>query len=95
MVYREAMLRLEDKADIVLMLAVRNDKTIESIHFGTKKEGINIGEIINRILEDLRRTGITGGGREKVGAIQLPLLTIRQADTNKLIEVITKHIKQT
>lgn len=69
---REAMLELEKKYDVVLILEVDNN-LVKRAHIGSM-HNVNVKKIIERILEELRRLGINaaGGGRVNVGGIQIP-----------------------
>ncbi|RLG82677.1 MAG: hypothetical protein DRO40_07100 [Thermoprotei archaeon] len=81
--FREAMLELEDKYDLVIMVGKRKDNTIEKLHFGSYK--LNVGKMVDSILNILKSEGIKGGGKETAGGIQFTLLTIRFKDFDRFL----------
>jgi hypothetical protein len=82
---REAMLELEKKHEIVLILEVE-ENLVRRIHIGSINK--HVKPIIDKILEDLRRRKITasGGGRTNVGGIQIPA----GIELRELMEIIEK-----
>ncbi|HDI74631.1 MAG: hypothetical protein DRJ52_04315 [Thermoprotei archaeon] len=85
------MFRLEEKYDLVLVAAVREDGTVEKLHFGSFKA--DVSKIIDSLLSYLRERGVTGGGKRRAGAIQFPILTLRLKDLKNLEEFIEQHLE--
>ncbi len=70
-VMRDAMLELEKRQEIVLILEIE-DNMVRRAHIGSMSSIVK--PIIDKILEELRRRNIvaSGGGRANVGGIQIP-----------------------
>ena len=91
-IFREVMLDLEKRHDIVVVLAVKDDSTLEKVHIATQDDKIDIRTLIAKILRNLRYKGIIGGGKEKAGSIQFPILTLRFKNAEKLIDIIVHNL---
>ena len=92
MVYREYMFELEKKYKLVVAIALRSDKTIEKMHLGSYE--VNVSKLISDVLEYLKKHGVTGGGKDRAGGIQFPILTLREADIDKIGEVIQSILSE-
>jgi hypothetical protein len=88
---REAMLELERKHDIVLILEVENN-IVKRAHIGSMSRLVK--PVIDGILEELRRRNVTssGGGRVNVGGIQIPE-GIELAEMIEIVKEISKTKK--
>jgi len=92
MVYREYMFELEKKYKLVVAIALRSDKTVEKMHLGSYK--VNVSNLISHILDYLKNHGVTGGGKDRAGGIQFPLLTLREADIDKIGKVVQSMLSK-
>ncbi len=84
--FREAMLELEETRDLVVVARV-GEGGVEALHLGTKK-GLDVQQIIPRILEELKKIGVetTGGGKKEAGGIQL-----KTPASSKVVEFALKR----
>jgi hypothetical protein len=82
---REAMLELEKRHEIVLILEIE-DNTVKRAHIGSISSIVK--PIIDRILEELKRRNVvaSGGGRANVGGIQIP----EGIKLEEMIEILKK-----
>lgn len=90
--FREAMFKLEEKYDLVIIAAKRSDNTIERLHLGSYK--LDVGKIIEQTLNILKKEGVKGGGKRTAGGIQFPILTIRFDDLDKLINMFDQELNK-
>ncbi|MHA1471253.1 MAG: hypothetical protein ACTSSP_11940, partial [Candidatus Asgardarchaeia archaeon] len=79
---RIAMIKLEDKNDIVIAIGKKVDTYLLSI--GTKKSNIDL----RPLFEEARKKGYNAGGRENIGGIQ------SANNIDKILDFLKENIKK-
>ena len=86
-IFREAMLKLEEKYGLVIVASVKDEKVLR-LHLGSIRDSIDSSLVAKKIAEELRRKGfkIAAGGRKNVAGIQV--IGVNKPSINEIVESI-------
>jgi len=90
-VFREAMFKLEEKYDLVIIASIKNNK-IYRLHLGTNKDLIDSSLIAKKIAKKLleKNFKVTAGGKKGAGGVQI--IDINKPNIDEIIEIIKNII---